>query len=322
MTDKKEGLVNQKKSTKKGNFRLLGLEKLTKAETEVYHMFVDERLSQANIARLRERSKQSVSKHVKALKDKGAIGSANQPSGLVNPTGQPSQLKGHYIRLHAEHWVIQIISASPKYYKILRKSNNLVRDDNRIILSEKSIQIYSGQSFLGKSTYEAKAVSLAYWYPFFHRLENEFNILLVKDRKQNIRRVNGHCSETNNELSQDYHKHGSKLSVKGSVDGKTWLITDDSFGLNEIEAIHPTRAEEDMNEVSEHFNDIRENHPPKLSEINKALKEIARQNSITAKHNAETAAGLNSVLSLITPQLPKQPRFEDIPKKNEISYVG
>jgi DNA-binding CsgD family transcriptional regulator len=315
MTDKKEGLVNQKKSTKKGCFYLKGLQSLTKAETEVYYMKVNDFLNQANIANRRGCSPQAVSKLMRSLKEKGAFGVVFQPSGLVNPTTQPTQLKGKHIRLHGEHWRIEIINKSEKYYKILTKSNTIPLDGNTLVLSEDTIQIYSKTGFLGNDPDEAQKVSLEYWIPLMYRIENEFNVILVKERYQNIKRVSAHYAEINNELSKDYQDNTSKLLVKATEDGKTWLLTDNSFRLNELETIHPKTAHQDMQAIVKHFNDIRDNKPPTMSELSMMLKEVMKQ-------NAETATGLNTLISFFVSQLPKPPKLDNFPKKSEVSYVG
>ena len=50
-----------------------------------------------------------------------------------------------------------------------------------------------------------------------HKLED------MIDRKQNIRMVNSHYAEINNELSKECEKKGYKIRIHGTDDGKLWF---------------------------------------------------------------------------------------------------
>lgn len=282
---------------------------LTTSEHEVLCM-----LSEFNtikkIAIRRNTSVQAIYKIVKNLKKKGFIGIGLKVENF-KPTFKPSPFP---IRLHGQEWNIQIIYKDERYKETLKHSNLINIDNNSIRLYNDSIEVYSGQSFYADDTQKAFVKSLDYFNRLFVRLEDEFKILILKPRSQNIRLVNQHYAEVNNELAAETEKQGDKIRVYTDDDGKLWFIIDHSLNCNEAETLHYATSKQDMGEVVKpFFNDLRTNRPPKLSELMILCKEIININK-------ETASGLNSVVSLLKGE--EERPLDDGENKKLQNYFG
>jgi len=281
---------------------------LSNSEAEVLGM-----LSEFNtikkVAIRRNTSVQAIYKIVKNLKKKGFVGIGLKVEN-IKPTFKPSPFP---IRLHGQEFNIQIIYKDERYKEMLKSSNLINIDNNSIRLYNDSIEVYSGQSFYADDTQKAFVKSLDYFNRLFVRLEDEFKILILKPRSQNIRLVNQHYAEVNNELAEETERQGDKIRVYTDDDGKLWFIIDHSLNCNEAETLHPETAKHDMGEVIKpFFNDLRTNKPPKLSELMVLCKEII-------KINKETASGLNTVVSLMK----REEQTLDDGKNNElVDYFG
>lgn len=299
------------KGLKKG-LKLGGLNpKLTKAERDVLHFLTDEFLTIKQIAIRRRTSIQAVYKIASSLKKKGLINKGLKKVENFQPTFQPFQPK---IRLHGQEFNVKLLYKDYKYREILKKSNTIITDGNTIRLYKNSIEVYSGQSFFADTTQKATVRSFKYWNRFFSRLEHDLKVILVKPRSQNIKLVNQHYAETNNEFAEECEKKADKIRVYTNEDGKLWFTIDNSFNLHEAETLHPQTAKHDMSDaIRPFFNDLRDNKPPTLSDIMKIMAE-------TTEINKDTASGLNSVVTYIKSQLP--PQDNGINKKERPFYTG
>ena len=312
---KKEVVHNHKKTTKHSCFSGQGHSKLTPTEKEVLFLLTHEFLTPNQIAIRRQRTQQSVSKIMCSLKKKGAINIANHPNNMVvknQPTSQPTT---NFIRLHGQEFNIKILWKEYKYKQLTEKSNTLMIDGNTIRLYKNSIEIYSGQSFYADDTQKATVRSMEYWSRFFARLEHEFKVILVKPRSQNIKLVNQHYAETNNELSQECEKKSEKIKVYTTDDGRLWFTIDNSFNLHEAETLHPHSAKEDMQDtVKPFFNDMRDKSHYLPSQIRITVE-------ATLELVKEVAAAQLNQTKLIEALLPK-PVKEKSMKQERPFYVG
>lgn len=292
---------------------------ITPKEREILYLLTKEFLTVKKIAQRRKTSVQAIYKAIKKLREKGFLGVKNM-EGLKSDVyfkpfksvsvkkNTPISTGNHKIRLHRQQFNIKILYKKNDYY--IRSGKTLKIDNNTIKLNKHTIDIYSNTDFIGDTAEEAYKQSIEYWFSLFHRLEHRLNIILVKDGYQNIREVQSHYAEVNNELAQDYNKNDHKLRIKGK-DGKTWLLVDNSFNLNELETIHPETAKEDMTKIKTFFDDIRDHETPTISEILSVIKGIAEQNK-------ETAAGLNAVVTLLKPAEPNLKEHIN----NPADYIG
>jgi len=271
--------------------------KLTAAEQEILHLLSEEFLSIKQIAIRRQTSDKAVYKVLSKLKKKGAINSAFREVENFRSTIQPSN---HSIRLHGQEFNIKILYKDERYKKMAEKSNTVNIDGNTIRLYKNSIEVYSGHSFYADDAQKATAKSFKYWNRLFTRLEHDFKVILIKSRSQNVKLVNQHYAEINNELAEECEKKVYKIRTYGTKDAKLWFTIDNSFNLHEAETQHPQRAKQDMEDVVKpFFNDLRDKQPPLPSEIWKILAEVT-------KHEKEIGAGLNTVVALLKQKTPQK----------------
>jgi len=243
--------------------------KLTPTEKEILHLISDEFLTIKQVAQRRQTSIQAVYKILNILKRKGAYNGGLKQVEKIEPT-----INQRDIRLHGQEFNIKIIWQDNKYQELLEKSNILFIDSNTIRLYKNSIEIYSGQSFYGKSADESEKVSLEYWNRFFTRLEHSLRVILIKPRSRNIRIVNQHYARGDSELCDNARKQGERIWIHAEEDGKLCFITDDSFGFREDEAVHPKTSKPDRKAIDKQVNDWRLRDPPTNSQLSRNLNQL------------------------------------------------
>lgn len=279
-------------------------EPLTNAEQEVLTLLTQEFLTPKKVAIRRKCSKQAVSKIIKKLKKKGLINPALKEVDKNRGTCQP--LKRNQIRLHGQEFNIKILYKDQRYRKLLEKSNTINIDGNTIRLYKNSIEIYSGQSFYADTAHKATVRSFQYWNRLFARLENDLNLILVKPRSQNIKLVNQHYAEINNELAEECEKKADKIRVYTTDEGKLWFVIDNSFNLHEAETQGKT-SKQDMDEVVRpFFNDLRDNSPPVPSTIWNVLAqniEISSSNAQAIQAYATIPEKYNDSINALNEQI-------------------
>lgn len=286
------------------------ISKLTPTEKEVLRLITNEFLTPQKIAIQRNTTDKAVYKTLAKLKEKGAYNLAKNEVEKIVSTFQPFN---HYIRLHGQEFNIKILHRDNRYRDLLNKSNVLVIDGNTIRLYRDSIEIYGNSAFFyAKDTETATAKSMTYWTRFFTRLEHDLKVILIKPRSQNIKLVNHHYAEMNNELAREINLKAEKIRIYAKEDGKLWYMIDKSF-TDEGETLHPETAKQDMGEVVRpFFNDLRDNKPPLLSDIMQILK-------TNVEINKETAAGLNTVVQLMKP---REEAPKPVVKGHKPEYIG
>lgn len=296
---------------------------ISEHQNEVLWLVTEEHLTEKEIAQRYKISTRAIRKTIKKLKDKGLISLSKQGVGgsyhFLKQTKKGLQSSGNLIRLHDEQFKIKI--KTPEN----RIKTRIEIENNKCLLWKNSIDIYSNQSFYGKDEDEAERKSIDYWDRIFNILENDLNILFLKDRKQNIKRVRAHYSETDNEMAKEANKEPKqKITLKAEEDGKEWLKVDNSLNLNEIETVHPKTAKEDMKEVIRPlFTELRAN-PYFLRDFRVAMTDVKDSIVLMAKLQTqgaelmkETAAATLNIVRLITPV--KEEIIED---KKKPEYIG
>ena len=179
-------------------------------------------------------------------------------------------------------------------------------DSNSIRLYKNSIEVYSGQSFYGKSANISENKSLEYWQSFLTRLEHELKVVILKPRSRNIKIVNQHYARGNSEIAEDSIKNKERVWVYAKEDGKLCFITDDSFGFKEDETVHPLTAKIDRKAVDKQVNDWRLNNPPTNSELALISAEIGQGLKIlvdNVNNNQESTNGLKMVVNKLELQI-------------------
>ena len=293
---------------------------LTEAEQDVLCLLSQEFLTPKKIAVRRKCSHQSIYKIIKKLRKKGAINQFSEEVAKSQATMQPLKrmqpLKSnHQIRLHGQEFNIKILYKDQRYKTILEKANTINIDGNTIRLYRNSIEIYSGQSFYADTAQKATVRSFSYWNRLFARLENDLKLILIKPRSQNIKLVNQHYAEINNELAEECEKKADKIRIYSTDEGKLWFVIDNSFNLHEAETQGKTSKQDMDDTVSPFFNDMRDKNPPLPSEVWKLVAELAR-------HERELGAGLHSVVEIMKSQLPKEKEEDMIGPNSRPDYIG
>lgn len=259
---------NSKEKVEKHGLKLpVKSSKLTTAQNEVLHLITDEFLTIKQIAQRRHSSIQAVYKIATQIKNKGYLGLGLNKVEKVESTFNQSD-----VRLHGQEFNIRILWQDNKYQELLEKSNTMFLDSNTIRLYKNSIEIYSGQSFYGKSANISEYNSLNYWKGFIARLEHDLKVSLLKPRSRNIKIVNQHYARGNSEIAEDSVKNRERVWVYAEEDGKLCFITDDSFGFKEDETVHPITGKIDRKNVDKQVNDWRINNPPTGSELAEASR--------------------------------------------------
>jgi predicted transcriptional regulator len=273
---------------------------LTDTDQEVLSYLSNDFLTIKKIAIRRGCSVRAIQKIVKKLKEKGVLNKDFREVRLWRGTREPYQYtNNHQIRLHSQEFNIKILYKDQRYKEILGKANTTNIDGNTIRLYNNSIEIYSGQSFYADDVQKATANSFDYWNRLFARLENDFKVILIKSRAQNIKLVKQHYAEINNELAQECEKKADKIKVYTTDDGKLWFLIDNSFNLHEAETQGQT-AKQDMAEtVRPFFNDLRDNNPPRVSIIWK----ITAENTKAIQTYATIPETYNTSINLLSEQI-------------------
>lgn len=297
---------------KKKGLKLQEVSPLSSTQKEILTYLQRDYLTPSRIANIRGTSLNAVYKTIDILERKGVFNPHKKK--VENFDHTLCDKKTHKIRLHGQHFVINIIKKGKNYDNIKTKANIVKIDENTIKLHNEVIEVYSNKSFFSDNPQKATSKSFDYWNRFFIRLENDLDVMIVKDRYQNIKLVQNHYAETNNELSEEVNREDIKIRVYGIEDSKMWFEIDNSFNLNEAETTHPETAKRDMEAVIQpFFNDIRKGEHLLPSEVKEAILQ-------TQKQVYEIANGLNALLKLQTPS--KEIDFPQETKGVKPNYVG
>jgi len=204
------------------------------------------------------------------------------------------------LRLHSVRLRVKIVKKSDKFLRVRAECNRISFMGVTVVLEEEFLLLYLNRDFTGSVPLEVAGDMWAYVDRLLVGLENNLDLILLKDKKDNVKLVGQHWSECDNELAKKHNEEGDALQIRGVDDNKLWLKTDNSFNLDELECVHSERAGKDIERVVDFMNDIREGTGVLLSDVLGILKEVVVQNK-------ETASGLNSVVMILKSQLGSVP---------------
>jgi hypothetical protein len=263
---------------------------LPKVQQEILFMLTTEFLTINQIAIRRKCSKQAVYEVISKLKNKGFL----KEGFTVLEKNQSTLTLSSKLRLHGQEFHINILNKDERYKQLKSKSNLINIDGNTIRLFDNSMEVYIGQSFFGEDVNQITKDSIDYFNKLLPRLENDFKVILIRSRYQNISIVNSHYAEINNELSRECIDRGEKIRVYTNEDGKLWFLIDKSFNIYEAETLHPNTSKQDMGKVRDFFNDIRDKETLQLSELSRYMAD-------TTKQINEISHGLKIIIDLHKP---------------------
>lgn len=265
----------------------------TQTQKEIYRLICEEGLSVSAISKRRQTTKRAVYKTIIILKKKGVLSKGFKPyekdrgtcepfSGSCEPFSDNNDPK---IRVHGQQYRVRIINKSDKYFSSQKGCNRLVLDGATVLLHTNSLSIFVNSSFFDVSVVGALASSSVYLNKLLLRIEDKYNIILLKSGYTNINLVNCHVAEIQNGLAKDLERRDVKLKIASLEDGKVWLVVDNSFNLHEFECVHPKTAVDDMFILKPFLNDLRGNTGIMLpSKMDKNILNINDRVNSNIKH--------------------------------------
>jgi len=309
------------KGSKKGTLSGGGSPKMTKAETEILYLIIEEDLTPKQISIRRQTTNSITYRIIRNLKKKGLLVQGTKKVHFSGVASVPFREKGSGIRLHSEAFKIKILTKSEKYLKILKDCNYLYIDGNSVMLYKDSIVVYGNKSFFGDSVEKVTRDSSAYWERLIFRLENDFRIILIKPRYQNIKRFRSHYAEINNGLARECGDKSDFIRIYTREDGKLWFLIDNSFNLHEAETLHPNSAHVDMQDVVRpFFNDLREHYKDTgetitSSSVLKIVNDVAKNQLNISKNFDDYAENIKSHVEAIQLMSKKLGELSDMMKE-------
>lgn len=230
---------------------------LTEIQKKILDMIINDLETPKGIAARRQTSLTSVYNTLKVLKQKGYLKGrfdrGVEFSGIAPTRGVEFHTSSYkLIRLHRQEFSAKILSKTGIYASIKSRTPFISIDGNKVRLYKGTVEIYShhDRQFIGNTAQEAHNTSLFYWGGIFRQIEEKLGILIAK--QGNIKEVNSHYAEVDNELAAQAIKEKQKISVK-APDGKNWLLVDASTGSPELETVHPQTALRDMQDIVQPF---------------------------------------------------------------------
>ncbi len=249
------------------------IEDLTENQKQVYYFLTKDYLTIKEIAQRRKTSLKAVYNIVNKLISLNIINkNYNKLESIQNLWGQSQHINKNSLRLHGQRFTIEILDITNKYLNDLKNKNRTSIDNNTIFMYEKELVIYSNKDFWGYSVDNCFEQSSLYWNNYLRTLENDLNIILIKPRKCNIKDFGCHIARINDPLAKEINFNKDQLKVY-APDGKLRLIVDNSFNLDELEAVHKDTSPKDMKKVEQMYKEILENELLSPLEIHKIIQE-------------------------------------------------
>lgn len=186
----------------------------------------------------------------------GLHGGQNVTSPAVHHVAPPTA-DARY-RLHGLLLTVPVRNAGERYLRKMARENVSRVNGCRVTLSPRFVKIRGHKElcFWGVSPEDALTQVEEWCENYLIALESKLGTLLVKPGTGF--ELFYHLAETKNGLAEDSRVQRQKIVVRGE-NGKVWLITDNSFNLDEMETVESRSAGEDMERVvAPYFNSIRE----------------------------------------------------------------
>lgn len=169
----------------------------------------------------------------------------------------PRRLGARY-RIHGLVITAPVRHKSEGYLRRVRRENVRMFDGTRVRLSPKFVKVNGAKElmFWGVTPDDAHAQAIEWVERFMTMLEHKLDTVLMKPGSGF--ELFYHEAEADNDLAGEVNARRERIIVRGD-DGKVWLLTDNSFNLNEMETVGARSAGEDMESVvAPVMNDYRE----------------------------------------------------------------
>lgn len=205
-----------------------------------------------------------------------------------------------------------------------RDGEKIIYKEHKIWLTNKRIIIYTpkGLSYFGESAEDTQKYAIYDVHQILKHIEYLFKISLSKNGVYQVDISRQHYAKTDDPLAKKYNKNKDKLEVK--KDGKTWLLIDNSFGLDELETVDNKTSNKDMDKkIVPYFNDIRDHENLLPSEVTKNIYILQKQLQEMAQGQVNNQYQLNSTVKMLNMLLGKENEAELSPEDKSIpSYIG
>lgn len=212
----------------------------------------------------------------------GYVGTPRHPPSRGSSRGSPavltqsvlSQFQQDAIRAHAfvttwqvptalRNWTnekrIQYLEAHHIPYKPLGiggGGQRIIVKDRKVWLTNKSIIIYDKASYFADAALPAKSTAIATHLSIVKRIERLLHTSLEIGSDHKFKVSRQHYAMIQNALAEQYNEAGEKLEVRNGRG--LWFLIDNSFNLNEAEAVHPSSSMSDADKVQDFFNSLKD----------------------------------------------------------------
>lgn len=267
---------------------MINNQNLTKTEQKVYDLWIGEDLSSFDIANRRGTKERIVKRHIQKIKEKGFDKTKSTLSTLLDMPiiKDVSVLPDRYYRLHNLHFIIRPYYFYPKYKNVERgfgipfKRWTVTFNKHNI-----ELQLKKKQSFDSIDINECRRLAHSELNVTLIRLGMKYGFEVFKDGKCNIELVNHHFAEVRNGIAVKLK--GKKLKI--SEDGEVWAVADQSIGVPEFETVDPLLATDDMKKLEGHYNAMRVEGSPNVTDLSKIAKQTLQAVQYNAKNINQNA---------------------------------
>lgn len=234
------------------------LNKLSKEQQEIIYYLTQEFKTPLQIANIRRTSDKAVYKTISKLKKKGILKGVEKHSiiGGVGNSIKPISNEKEY-RLHALSFKINIINSSERYLNILKIRNKDELDQNTLMLYDDFIIIYLNKDFYSNIPNICYNKAMDYVMRFIVMLENNYKIILKKGKQYNLKQFRGEIAKTNDIYAKKCNINKEKVKIYDD-EGVLRLLVDNSFNLNELEAVSKDNHLNDINKIHKHKDLLKE----------------------------------------------------------------
>lgn len=210
------------------------------------------------------------------------VGTAETPPFAVLPRGLPREItqsqltrfqqdavRGHAFRTRFQvprglrNWNnekrTQYLTANDipfKHLKIGGEGQRILVKDRKVWLLNKAIIIYDTASYFAEAALEAKQTALATHIGIIKHIERLLHTSFLVGSEYKFKVSNQHYALIYNALAKQYNAAGEKLEVRTAKG--TWLIIDDSYGMDELEGVHQQTGMTDTRKVQDFFNGLKD----------------------------------------------------------------
>lgn len=143
-----------------------------------------------------------------------------------------------------------------KHLKIGGEGQRILVKDRKVWLLNKAIIIYDTASYFAEAALEAKQTALATHLGIIKHIERLLHTSFLIGSDYKFKVSSQHYALIYNALAKQYNEAGEKLEVRTAKGA--WLIIDDSYGMNELETVHPKTGMTDNDKVKDWFDGLKE----------------------------------------------------------------